>query len=73
LDPADGATDWSKSYAGLSEKAFPKEAADILMAPLEANDIEIKPGAFCGVVDASSLTRTQTEYCTSPRSSTAAF
>ncbi|KAF7324822.1 Mitochondrial genome maintenance protein [Mycena kentingensis (nom. inval.)] len=42
-EPLDGATDWSKSYAGLSEQAFPKEVADILMAPLEPEDIEIKP------------------------------
>jgi hypothetical protein len=37
-------TDWSKSYSGLSTQAFPKEAADILMAPVDPLDIEIKPG-----------------------------
>ncbi|KAK7038021.1 mitochondrial genome maintenance protein [Favolaschia claudopus] len=41
--PESGTTDWSKSYAGLSEQAFSKEIADVLLAPLESNDIEIKP------------------------------
>jgi hypothetical protein len=37
-------TDWSRSYSGLADKPFPKEIADILMAPVDAKDIEIKPG-----------------------------
>ncbi|KAF7368977.1 Mitochondrial genome maintenance protein [Mycena venus] len=37
------ATDWSKSYAGLSQQAFSKEIADVLLAPLDPLDIEIKP------------------------------
>lgn len=41
---ADGATDWSRSYHGLSEKPFPPEVAEILMAPLDPLDVEIKPG-----------------------------
>ncbi|KAF7288164.1 Mitochondrial genome maintenance protein [Mycena chlorophos] len=41
--PTDDATDWSKSYAGLSEKPFEKEIADVLLAPLEPDDVEIKP------------------------------
>ncbi|KAJ6551583.1 mitochondrial genome maintenance MGM101-domain-containing protein [Mycena capillaripes] len=36
-------TDWSKSYAGLSEQAFSKDIADVLLAPLDPIDIEIKP------------------------------
>jgi len=39
-------TDWSKSYHGLSTQPFVKEVADILMAPVEPTDIEIKPGEF---------------------------
>ena len=35
--------DWSKSFHGLSNEAFPKEAADILLAPLDPEIIEIKP------------------------------
>ncbi|KAJ7083700.1 mitochondrial genome maintenance protein [Mycena belliarum] len=41
--PEDGATDWSKSYSGLSQQAFSKEIADVLLAPLDPMDIEIKP------------------------------
>lgn len=42
-------TDWSKSYHGLSTQAFSKEAGEVLMAPLDPLDIEMKPGAhfFC--------------------------
>lgn len=38
--------DWSKSYFGLSTQAFPKDVADVLLAPLDAMDIEIKPGTL---------------------------
>lgn len=40
----EGHHDWSKSYYGLSTQAFSKEVADILTAPLDPLDIEIKPG-----------------------------
>lgn len=40
-----GANDWSKSYHGLSVEAFPREIADILLAPIDEMDIEMKPGA----------------------------
>ncbi|KAI5123392.1 hypothetical protein M0805_006100 [Coniferiporia weirii] len=36
-------TDWSRSYFGLSAEPFSKEAADILQAPLDPTDIEMKP------------------------------
>jgi hypothetical protein len=35
--------DWSSSFKGLSIEPFSKEAADVLQAPLDKNDIEIKP------------------------------
>ncbi|GBC26473.2 mitochondrial genome maintenance protein Mgm101, putative [Rhizophagus irregularis DAOM 181602=DAOM 197198] len=35
--------DWSKSFFGLSTKAFPQEAANILLAPVNIDDIECKP------------------------------
>lgn len=35
--------DWSRSYHGLGNEAFPKEAADILLAPLNEKIVEIKP------------------------------
>ena len=44
LDPS--APDWSKSYFGLSTQPFPKEAAEILLAPVDPMDVEIKPGAL---------------------------
>ncbi|KAG8702077.1 hypothetical protein FRC09_004967 [Ceratobasidium sp. 395] len=36
-------TDWYTSFHGLSSQPFPKEAAEILMAPIEPMDVEIKP------------------------------
>jgi hypothetical protein len=36
-------TDWSSSFSGLSEAPFKKQVAEVLMAPLDHNDIEIKP------------------------------
>ena len=38
--------DWSKSYFGLSTQAFPKDIADVLLAPIDSMDIEIKPGTL---------------------------
>ncbi|KAI0677259.1 mitochondrial genome maintenance MGM101 [Trametes maxima] len=35
--------DWSKSYFGLSTQPFPKEAAEVLMTPVDPQDVEIKP------------------------------
>lgn len=40
------ATDWSKSYQGLSVEPFPKEISDILQAPVNPLDVEMKPGTF---------------------------
>lgn len=36
--------DWSKSFHGLSVEPFKKEAADVLLAPLDPEDVEVKPG-----------------------------
>ncbi|KAF9265687.1 mitochondrial genome maintenance MGM101 [Marasmius fiardii PR-910] len=41
--PSDSATDWSRSYSGLSEQPFSKEATDVLLAPIDPNDVEMKP------------------------------
>ncbi len=35
--------DWTRSFHGLSVEPFSKEAAAVLLAPLDAEDIEIKP------------------------------
>lgn len=40
-DPAN--IDWSKSFHGLSIEPFAKDAADILLAPIDPEDIEVKP------------------------------
>ncbi|EJD53668.1 mitochondrial genome maintenance MGM101 [Auricularia subglabra TFB-10046 SS5] len=37
------ASDWSKSFSGLGAQAFPKEVADVLQAPLDPADVEMKP------------------------------
>ncbi|KAF7795555.1 hypothetical protein EIP86_006717 [Pleurotus ostreatoroseus] len=42
-DGVDLGTDWSRSYQGLSQQPFSKEAADVLMAPIDPADIEVKP------------------------------
>jgi len=35
--------DWSRSFHGLSQEAFPKDAAEILLAPIDPHIIEVKP------------------------------
>jgi hypothetical protein len=40
---SDGTRDWSKSYFGLSAQPFAKEIAEVLMAPLDPMDVEMKP------------------------------
>lgn len=42
--PLDEHTDWSKSYSGLGTNAFPKEVTDVLLAPVDPADVEMKPG-----------------------------
>jgi hypothetical protein len=43
--PPGGATDWSRSYHGLSTQPFPPEVTNVLQAEIEPLDIEMKPGA----------------------------
>lgn len=46
LEPANvpnGHVDWTRSYHGLSAEPFSKEAAAILLAPVDPDDVEIKP------------------------------
>lgn len=40
-----GVTDWSRSYYGLSVEPFSKDVAEVLLAPLEPMDVEVKPGS----------------------------
>ncbi|KAF9104131.1 hypothetical protein BGX29_002325 [Mortierella sp. GBA35] len=35
--------DWTRSFSGMAVEPFEKEVAEILMNPLDADDIEIKP------------------------------
>lgn len=42
-EPDPSHIDWSNSFHGLSVEPFAKEAADILLAPINPEDIEIKP------------------------------
>eukprot|EP00158_Paraphelidium_tribonemae_P001809 Partr_v1_DN24836_c1_g1_i1_m29757 putative Mitochondrial genome maintenance protein mgm101 len=42
-DASDSTNCWSTTFRGIGSTAFPKESIDILLAPLEESDIEIKP------------------------------
>lgn len=42
LDEGSRQVDWARSFHGLSTEAFPPEAAKILLAPLDPNDVEVK-------------------------------
>lgn len=42
----DNTSDWSTSFAGLSQKPFDREVADALLRPLQVADIELKPGKY---------------------------
>ena len=37
-------SDWSRSFHGLSSQPFEKEITEILLAPVDSADIEVKPG-----------------------------
>lgn len=39
----DATINWSHSFSGLSQQPFSKEVSEILMAPLDPHDVEIKP------------------------------
>lgn len=43
LDEGSRQVDWARSFHGLSTEAFPPEAVKILLAPLDPNDVEVKP------------------------------
>ncbi|KAL8835713.1 MAG: hypothetical protein Q9170_003215 [Blastenia crenularia] len=43
LDENSRQVDWARSFHGLSTEAFSKEAAGALLAPIEPDDIEVKP------------------------------
>lgn len=43
LDEKARQVDWARSFHGLSTEAFSKEAAEALLAPIDPEDIEVKP------------------------------
>ncbi|GAA85158.1 mitochondrial genome maintenance protein Mgm101 [Aspergillus luchuensis IFO 4308] len=42
-NPTEDRIDWTRSFHGLSATPFPKECADILLAPTDPEEVEIKP------------------------------
>ncbi|KAK6464811.1 hypothetical protein DFJ63DRAFT_312099 [Scheffersomyces coipomensis] len=42
-NPNDGPIDWSDSFFGLGSNPFPRDVADVLLAPLPVEDVEITP------------------------------
>lgn len=42
--------DWTRSFSGMAVEPFEREVADILMSPLDAEDIEIKPGMLIDIL-----------------------
>ena len=43
LDENTKQVDWARSFHGLSTQPFSKEAAEILLAPVPFDDVEVKP------------------------------
>jgi hypothetical protein len=43
LDEGSRQVDWTRSFHGLSSQPFSKEAADVLLAPIPFDDVEVKP------------------------------
>jgi hypothetical protein len=43
LDEGSRQVDWTRSFHGLSAQPFSKEAADVLLAPIPFDDVEVKP------------------------------
>ena len=43
VDDGNGPVDWQRSFHGLSREAFSPEAAKALLAPIDPDDIEVKP------------------------------
>lgn len=44
IKDSEGAENWSTSFHGLSTQPFSREISEILMQPVDVEDIEIKPG-----------------------------
>jgi hypothetical protein len=46
LDDDTTQVDWSRSFHGLSSQPFSDEVAKVLTAPIDIDDVEIKPGSI---------------------------
>ena len=46
--------DWSRSFHGLSAQPFSDEVSKTLTAPLDPEDVEIKPGILHGCTELTS-------------------
>lgn len=46
MDSASAQENWTTSFAGMSEKPFDGQAAEVLNQDLNPEEIEIKPGEF---------------------------
>ena len=55
-------TDWSRSYFGLSTQPFSKEVSEVLMAPVDPMDVEMKPGLFFLHVTSKHLTNERSRW-----------
>lgn len=43
-EPQEIGHNWSSSFFGLSTERFPQEVANILLEPINPDDVEVKPG-----------------------------
>jgi hypothetical protein len=43
-EPQETGHNWSSSFFGLSTERFPQEVANILLEPINPDDVEVKPG-----------------------------
>lgn len=43
IDENSAQIDWTTSFHGLSDAPFSKEAANVLLKPIDPNDVEVKP------------------------------
>jgi hypothetical protein len=43
-EPQEQGHNWSSSFYGLSTEKFPKDVSDILLEPINPDDVEVKPG-----------------------------
>lgn len=50
INGSESSQNWSTSFHGLSTQPFSREISDILMQPVDMDDIEIKPGKITDIM-----------------------